>query len=270
MTLCIKKDLFDHTKLYVGNATIINENKFFQLNYKYDTNVYGKFYFLTDWIQISSVDNNTYYKYTIIWFKNDELKNILNVINKKIIFNVNTPNTPNNTNNTNNTNNINNINNADIDYDQNIIEENNKTQTTQTTQTTQLLNQENKSGLIYLADNYNELSEEDKNEYCLRFNKLSEIILHPSKKSGLPEYTLNKVENFNEIKRYFPSINKPNDDFKIVGKFLIYINIYYISDTIYGITINIKSGHIKYEKTYISNDKLHIKPIYDNQIKIEI
>ena len=93
--------------------------------------------------------------------------------------------------------------------------------------------------------------------------------MHPSKKSGLPEYNLNKIENENELKRYYPSINK-NTDFKVVGKFLIYANIFYLNENLYGITFIIKSGNLKYEKTFIGNDKLHIKSIYNDKIKIEI
>ena len=70
-----------------------------------------------------------------------------------------------------------------------------------------------------------ELKKEDIKYYPLMFNYRSEITLLPSKKSGLDKYILNKFENRDEIKRYFPNINKNQDKFYIVGKFLIYITI---------------------------------------------
>lgn len=107
-------------------------------------------------------------------------------------------------------------------------------------------------------------------KYELNFNDKSIIKLIPSKKSGLEEYELNKKDNYKEINRYFPTINKKNTNFKIVGKFLLYINVYCIPDFEKGIKIHIKSGELKYDKTFVENDILKSKGVYDDKIKIEI
>lgn len=107
-------------------------------------------------------------------------------------------------------------------------------------------------------------------KYELNFNDKSIIKLIPSKKSGLVEYELNKKDNYTEIKRYFPTMGKKNTNFKIVGKFLLYINVYCIPHSNYGIKIHIKSGELKYDKTFVENDMLKSKGIYDDKIKIEI
>ena len=92
----------------------------------------------------------------------------------------------------------------------------------------------------------------------------------PSKKSGLDEYTLDKVSNYTELTRYFPAINK-NTPYKIVGKFLLDIYVVYLKKHKYhDIKIHIEFGEIKYQKTYIENDILKSKSIFDDKIKIEI
>ena len=106
-------------------------------------------------------------------------------------------------------------------------------------------------------------------KYELNFNDKSIIKLIPSKKSGLEEYELNKKDNYKEINRYFPTINKKNTNFKIVGKFLLYINVYLFGGE-KGIKIHIKSGELKYDKTFVENDMLKSKGVYDDKIKIEI
>ena len=115
----------------------------------------------------------------------------------------------------------------------------------------------------------------EENEYInthFRFTSKSKITLHPSKKSSLESYELIKVENYKEIDRYYPRFNKQGD-IKIVGKFSIYINAYIYNDEHinYGdITININSGEFKYEKSYVLDNKLKSKNIYEDKIKIEI
>ena len=135
----------------------------------------------------------------------------------------------------------------------------------------------NYNDLIKLNPIINEINNEDEMEkYELNFNHKSSIKLIPSKKSGLNEYELNKIENYTEIKRYFPTINKKNTNFKIVGKFLLYINVFCMPNfpnTNYdtkNIKIHIKSGELKYEKTFVENDMLKSKGVYDIKIKIEI
>jgi len=124
--------------------------------------------------------------------------------------------------------------------------------------------------LINLDKNVDNLDEDIK-KYTLNFNDKSSIKLIPSKKSGMEEYELNKKENYTEIKRYFPTINKKNTNYKIVGKFLLYINVFYFPHTtLKDIKIHIKSGELKYDKTFVKNDILKSKGVYDDKIKIEI
>ena len=124
--------------------------------------------------------------------------------------------------------------------------------------------------LINLDKNVDNLNEDIK-KYTLNFNNKSSIKLIPSKKSGMEEYELNKKENYTEIKRYFPTINKKNTNYKIVGKFLLYINVFYFPyTTLKDIKIHIKSGELKYDKTFVKNDILKSKGVYDDKIKIEI
>jgi hypothetical protein len=252
MTLCIKKDIFDENKLSLGKKYKINNNIFYNLNYKYDEYLINKFYFLTDWIGIKYYNKKN--NHLDFYFNNDELKILLNKIVNKIKFNI-----PNQINQINH----NNDNNVPI-LDDEIIENNQENNNQQP-------KNNHEDNIVSLLENAIELNYEELLEIDgpLRFNKTSTLILHPSKKSGLPEYNLNKIENENELKRYYPSINK-NTDFKVVGKFLIYVNIFYLNKNSYGITFVIKSGNLKYEKTFIGNDKLHIKSIYNDKIKIEI
>ena len=250
MTLCIKKDIFDENKLSLGKKYKINNNIFYNLNYKYDEYLINKFYFLTDWIEIKYYNKKN--NHLEFYFNNDELKILLNKIVNKIKFNI-----PNQTNQINH-NNDNNI----IILDDEIIENNQENNNQQ-------IENNQEENIVSILENGIELNHEELLDGPLRFNKTSSLILHPSKKSGLPEYNLNKIENENELKRYYPSINK-NTEFKVVGKFLIYSNIWYLNENSYGITFVIKSGNLKYEKTFIGNDKLHIKSIYNDKIKIEI
>ena len=83
---------------------------------------------------------------------------------------------------------------------------------------------------------------------------------------------MTKTENYKEIDRYYPSFNKQGE-YKIVGKFLITVNC--TVSTINGFTHNsiiysIKSGELKYEKSYIKDNKLKAKSIFEDKIKIEI
>jgi hypothetical protein len=61
-------------------------------------------------------------------------------------------------------------------------------------------------------------------------------------------------------------------NFKVVGKFLVYITV-----SCYGMNFNgnsfkiyIDSGELKYEKTYVENDILISKGVYNDMIKLDI
>ncbi len=103
-------------------------------------------------------------------------------------------------------------------------------------------------------------------ELCF-INNISELILHPSKKSNLLQYNLTKTENSNEIKRYFPSMSKYNiDDTKNIhtGKFLLKFDI--INNKLKCIIIN---GELKYNKSHIQSE-MKSKNIYKSNIMIEL
>jgi hypothetical protein len=126
---------------------------------------------------------------------------------------------------------------------------------------------------IYINDdeNINNIHETDNNIF-FRFKNTSQITLYPSKKSGLPIYELNKIENINEIKRYFPSFNRQGEC-KIYGKFLVTINCSLTkidNFTHTNIIYSIKTGELKYEKSYIKDNKIKTKSIFEDKIKIEI
>jgi len=109
----------------------------------------------------------------------------------------------------------------------------------------------------------------DKKNIDLYFiNNVSELILHPSKKSNLLKYNLIKTENSNQIKRYFPCINKDdnNDEFKNMhsGKFLLKFEI--INNKLKCVIIN---GELKYTKSYVQSE-LKSTNIYKSNIMIEL
>ncbi len=103
-------------------------------------------------------------------------------------------------------------------------------------------------------------------------NNVSELTLHPSKKSNLSQYKLTKIENSNQIKRYFPCINKNlndlNDELHVEnihsGKFLLKFEI--INNKLKCIIIN---GELKYSKSYIKSE-LQTTNVYQSNITIEL
>jgi hypothetical protein len=118
----------------------------------------------------------------------------------------------------------------------------------------------------------------NKKNIALEFiNNVSELTLHPSKKSNLSQYNLTKIENSNEIKRYFPCINKEynrednsddnnDNNFKNMhsGKFLLKFEI--INYKLKCIIIN---GELKYTKSHIQSE-LKATNVYKSNIMIEL
>ncbi len=93
-------------------------------------------------------------------------------------------------------------------------------------------------------------------------NGISQVTLIPSKKSCMKEYQLSKVENSNEVYRYFPGINNNN---LICGKFTI--NVSLINNIPRFTIIN---SVIKYKSTYLTNDTALNYNIHKNKIEIEL
>ncbi len=110
------------------------------------------------------------------------------------------------------------------------------------------------------------VSDEKYIELCF-INNISELILHPSKKSNLLQYNLTKSENSNEIKRYFPSMSKYNTDNSNNihnGKFLLKFEI--INNKLKCIIIN---GELKYNKSHIQSE-MKSTTVYQSNIMIEL
>jgi hypothetical protein len=104
-------------------------------------------------------------------------------------------------------------------------------------------------------------------------NNVSELTLHPSKKSNLLKYNMTKIENSNEITRYFPSINKNfinlNDNMNQKesihsGKFQLKFEIIN-----YKLKCIIVNGELKYTKSYIHSE-LKSNNVYKSNIMIEL
>jgi hypothetical protein len=278
MTLCIKSN-----NLNLSNLSKITLNKhknkhknnkfdekskviWYYLNYKYDEFNTKRLYILTDWVQIMHF--TTKKSKLNFYIKNDDLLIRLKSIYEKIKFTKsNNPDTE-----------LINIamshsdsdadSNTDSDSDVN-IENDNFGDTNNI-----ITNNIDYNNLIEIIDKQNtpELDDNDWSFYPLIFKNKSEIKLIPSKKSGLSDYILDKVENKKEIERYFPTINKSNNKFKIVGKFLISITVACFGDNFNNNSFNIyiDTAEIKYDKTYVSDDILKSKGIYDDKIKIDL
>jgi hypothetical protein len=310
MTLCIKTNNIDFTKITINNKKKFNEKSpviYYPLNYNYDYNMNRKLYILTDWIGMDGFDYKYFAKKLEFKFINNELDDVFNKIKYMIKIN----NLQNSTNIDNITNMANpkkqndfnnNESDSDSDSDSDIDSDSdsdfselvkkskaiiNKIKSKYVSEDEKILkkyNNQNKqnnqvidyNNLIKLdINNINNNQDENQDnikKYNLNFNYKSSVKLIPSKKSGLAEYELNKRENYNEITKYFPTINKKNTNFKIVGKFLLYINVFCLPniEMYNNIKVNIVSGELKYEKTFVENDILKSKGIYDDKIKIEI
>ena len=294
MTMCIKSNNLDLKKLDLDKRRKFEKNTpviWHHLNYKYDTHITKRLYILTDWVNIKDYKYQ-YGKNNIIFNidNNDLIKSF-----KKIHQNIKFPK-----------NNIQN-NNKDIEItddsdDEPVIIKKtiSKTQiyisesesddepyepkkkiNIQSTQNnhnndidfnTLITFNKNENDNI---DNNNEdidLEEDDYNNYPLIFKDKSQLKLIPSKKSEKQEYILDKIENRSEIEIYFPTINKNNNNFKVVGKFLLYITVSCYGDYFGGnsFKIYIDSGELKYEKTHVQDDILKSKGIYNDMIKLEI
>ncbi len=116
---------------------------------------------------------------------------------------------------------------------------------------------------LKINDNLNE----NKNMELRFINNVSELILHPSKKSNLQQYTLTQIENSNEIIRYFPYIYKQQNKEQSnihSGKFLLKFEI--INNKLKCIIVN---GELKYNKSHIQSE-MKSTNVYKSNIMVEL
>jgi hypothetical protein len=280
MSLCIKKDNFNPDNIILGKEIKINNTIIKPLLYNYDVNIVNKFYFLTDWVHVSSyrISSNN----IIFVIDDNDIYDIMKKLRSKLKFVIPPGKSI-------HTNMINNFDLSDSDDDGPQLKKKQPQPQSQPQPQPQPQSQpqpqpqsqpqpqpqpelqEKKYDITINTNNHNTEYNDYDNKINFCFTKQSIVTLYPSKKSGLEPYDLIKCENYKEIHRYFPFFNKQGN-LKIVGKFLISVNTY-ISDYShinYGLTFNIKSGQIKYEKSFIVDDKLITKSIFENKIKIEI
>jgi len=261
MSLCIKKDNFNPDNIILGKEIKINNTIIKPLLYNYDVNIVNKFYFLTDWVHVSSYHKTS--NNIIFVIDDNDIYDIMKKLRSKLKFVIPPGKSI-------HTNMINNFDLSDSDDDGPQLKKKQPQPQSQPQPQPEL--QEKKYDITINTNNHNTEYNDYDNKINFCFTKQSIVTLYPSKKkSELDTYNLIKYENYKEIHRYFPFFNKQGN-FKIVGKFLISVNTY-ISDYShinYGLTFNIKSGQIKYEKSFIVDDKLRTKSIFENKIKIEI
>jgi len=110
--------------------------------------------------------------------------------------------------------------------------------------------------------NQEQINEENTTVNFNFINNNSELILYPSKKSGLEKYVLNKNENYNIISRYFPYISNSNIFHQ--AKFLL--KVICINNKF---KFNIINGEIKYKTSYIDS-KLKSVNVYESKINIDL
>lgn len=98
-------------------------------------------------------------------------------------------------------------------------------------------------------------------------NDTSQLKLHPTKKSGLEEYTITKTENFDKIDTYYRHLYKYN----IEGNFILKLYVYNCKTTSkYYMKFIIISGDLKHPMSFVKKDNT-IKNVYDtSKIKIDI
>ncbi len=292
MTLCIKTNNFDHKKLNLDKRRRFENNTpvvYHHLTYNYDSYITKRLYIVTDWIEIVKCNYKNSKKQLYFEINNNDLIKLFKSIHLHIKF-------PNN-----NTqhNNIQLTDDSESDSDSEdemsvlkkkinqkkpepesdseseeefepikpFIKSNQINSNTQNIDYNNLIAINNQNNI-----NDIDIEEDDYKNYPLIFKDKSQLKLIPSKKSGKSEYILDKTENYSEIDRYFPTINKKNNNFKVVGKFLVYITVSCYGNNFNGnsFKIYIDSGELKYEKTYVENDILKAKGVYNDMIKLDI
>ena len=299
--MCIKTNNFDHKKLNLDKQQkfeTITPVVYHHLTYNYDSYITKRLYILTDWIEIVNFSYKYPKKQLYFAINNNDLIKLFKSIHQHIKF-------PNNNTQHNNiqltddseseteseddmpvlkkkTNQKKHVSESETESEEEFepkkpFIKSNQINSNQINSNTQNIDYNN---LITInnqinQNNINDIDieeEDDYKNYPLIFKDKSQLKLIPSKKSGKSEYILDKIENYNEIDRYFPTINKKNNNFKVVGKFLVYITVSCYGDNFNGnsFKIYIDSGELKYEKTYVENDILKAKGVYNDMIKLDI
>ncbi len=91
-------------------------------------------------------------------------------------------------------------------------------------------------------------------------NNISKLNLSPTKKSNLAPYILTKIENENQVRKYYPQINK----YGIEGNFILKILV-----VNHKVKFIIQSGDLKHPMSFIKHNN-STKNIYDTKIVIDI
>ncbi len=231
---CIKHTDFKEEKLAIGEVKSMPNYNINHITYNYGDNNIKDFNFLTNYINISGYrSNKKTNSHNLKFYSNDpDLLKIYN--NIKEIYN-----------------------NSLIHNKLEVINEDSS----------------ESSGNLKLSDSPDNQDKQDNNKIYeptvpLYFiNNISQITLIPSKKSEMQEYQLSKIENCNEIYRYFPGISNHNhnhnDNNLICGRFTINVSI--INNKPRFTIIN---SAIKYKATYTDN-MVHYS-VYNNKLNIEL
>lgn len=128
------------------------------------------------------------------------------------------------------------------------------------------LNNNKKTDIVY-SSSESESESESNCEVNIYFkNNISELKLHPTKKSGLEEYTLTKNENSNKIHAYYPYVNK----YDIEGDFILKLYVFKTLNNVHYMKFIILSGNLKHPMSFVKKDNT-IKNVYDtSKINIDI
>lgn len=222
MSYCININSFDDKNVSVGKTSDYDNFKINKLYYKYDFNLSSELKLLTGFINVKYVN----YKFNgiKITIESLELKNILkhieSIIPKENVTKLNI---------------VPSKSESESDEEEPIIDIQNK------------------------QDNKEDNKEDNMVEIYFKNNK-SELKLNPTKKSNQNTYILTKNENYNQIKNYYPYINK----YGISGNFILYLSV------VNGkIKFYIESGELKHPMSFTKRDTT-IKNVYDTKVVIDI
>ena len=277
MSYCINTNSFDTKNISIGKTSDYNGFKINKIYYKYDFNLSKEFKLLTGFINVKYLN----YKFNGIKFTIEslELKNILkyieSIIPKENVTTVIKSNIINSSSESDFT--------DDSDYSESDSEEEPKLKEkiVPSKLKEKIVPSKLKEKIVpsklkeKIVPSKSESDSESDEEYNKQDNKedkedniveiyfknnKSELKLNPTKKSSLDTYILTKNENYNQIKNYFPYINK----YGISGNFILYLSV------VNGkIKFYIESGELKHPMSFTKRDTT-IKNVYDTKVVIDI
>ena len=273
MSYCINLNSFDNKNVSVGKTTdyktfsgIYKMNK---LYYKYDHNLSKELKLLTGFINIKSV--KYIYGNIVFYVESPELKNILKHIESIIPAENKIVKTVENV-----KKNVPILSNSESESDseeekpkkkvtKKIVIEYLDSEAEEAEEAEEEEEEDNNQEDNNQEDNNQEDNNQEDNSVRIYFkNEKSELKLNPTKKSNLDTYILTKNENYNQIKNYYPYINKYNITGNITGNFILYLSV------VNGkIKFNIKSGELKHPMSFTKRD-ITVKNVYDTKVVIDI